>query len=63
MTLYKETRIKIDFNNCETIAPVVVFEGVVINDGEESFNKDTHEIEELLTFINEWEYSGCDVFV
>ena len=63
MDIYKETNIRIDFDRGMDIAPIVVFEGVELEDRAETFNKDTHQIEEVLNFVNEWEDSGCDVFV
>tara|TARA_R110000782_G_scaffold62337_1_gene128174 strand:+ start:355 stop:546 length:192 start_codon:yes stop_codon:yes gene_type:complete len=63
MDIYQETTIKINFDRGMDITPIIVFEGVEIEDKAESFNKDTHEIEEVLNHITEWENSGCDVFV
>jgi len=63
MDIYKETNIRIDFEKGITITPIIVFDGVELVDRAESFNTNTHEIEEVLNFVNEWENSGCDVFV
>ena len=63
MDIYKETNIKIDFDRGMDITPIVVFEGVELEDISETFNKNTHEVEEVLSFIEGWENSGCDVFV
>tara|TARA_R110001583_G_scaffold25807_16_gene93430 strand:- start:201 stop:392 length:192 start_codon:yes stop_codon:yes gene_type:complete len=63
MDIYKETNIKIDFDRGMDITPIVVFEGVELEDRSETFNKNTHEVEEVLSFIEGWENSGCDVFV
>ena len=63
MDIYKETSIKIDFDKGIDITPIVVFEGVELEDKAESFNKKTHHIEEVISFIDGWENSGCDVFV
>jgi len=63
MDIYKETNIKIDFDRGMDITPIVVFEGVELEDRSETFNKNTHEVEEVLSFIDGWENSGCDVFV
>tara|TARA_R110001592_G_scaffold344740_1_gene636236 strand:+ start:56 stop:247 length:192 start_codon:yes stop_codon:yes gene_type:complete len=63
MDIYKETNIRIDFDKGIDITPIVVFEGIEMEDKAESFNKNTHQIEEVLNFVNEWEDSGCDVFV
>ena len=43
----------------------VKFDGSTFNveDKAETFNTTTHQIEEVLNFVNEWEDSGCDVFV
>mgnify|MGYP003629299819 FL=1 len=63
MDIYKETNIKIDFDRGMDITPIVVFDGVELEDISETFNKNTHEVEEVLSFIEGWENSGCDVFV
>mgnify|MGYP001170297966 FL=1 len=63
MDVYQETTIKINFDRGMDITPIIVFQGVEIEDKAKSFNKNTHEIEEVLNHITEWENSGCDVFV
>jgi|TARA_B110000908_G_scaffold121467_1_gene142378 hypothetical protein len=63
MDIYKETNIRIDFDKGMDITPIVVFEGIEMEDKAETFNTTTHQIEEVLNFVNEWEDSGCDVFV
>ena len=63
MDIYKETNIRIDFDRGMDITPIVVFEGIEIEDEAETFNTNTHEIEEVISFIEGWENSGCDVFI
>ena len=65
MDIYKETNIRIDFDKGMDITPIVVFEGVEMEQPSslQTFNTSTHEIEEVLNFVNDWEDSGCDVFV
>tara|TARA_R110000851_G_scaffold235766_1_gene388358 strand:- start:1178 stop:1369 length:192 start_codon:yes stop_codon:yes gene_type:complete len=63
MDIYKETNIRIDFDRGMDITPIIVFEGVEMEDKAETFNKGAHQIEEVLSFIDGWENSGCDVFV
>jgi len=65
MDIYKETNIRIDFDRGMDITPIVVFEGVEMEQPSslQTFNTSTHEIEEVLSFVNDWENSGCDVFV
>ena len=62
MTVHEETNIRIDFDKGMDITPIVVFEGVEQEDKSEIFNKKTHEIEEVISFIEGWETS-CDVFI
>lgn len=63
MNIHQETSIKIDFDRGMDINPIVVFDGIEIEDKNQTFNKNTHEVEEVLSFITEWENSGCDVFI
>tara|TARA_R110001592_G_scaffold165421_1_gene399809 strand:+ start:445 stop:636 length:192 start_codon:yes stop_codon:yes gene_type:complete len=63
MDIYKETNIRIDFDRGMDITPIVVFEGIEMEDKAETFNKSTHQVEEVLSFIDGWENGGCDVFV
>jgi len=63
MNIYQETSIKINFSKGMDITPIIVFEGVDFPDKSETFNKNTHKVEEVLGFITAWENSGCDVFV
>ena len=63
MDTYQKTNLEIHFNNGTDITPIIVFEGVEQLDKSETFNNQTHEIEELFSFIQEWENSGCDVLV
>jgi len=65
MDIYQQTNIEINFSKGMDITPIVVFEGVEMEQPSslQTFNKSTHEIEEVLNFINDWENSGCDVFV
>lgn len=61
MDAYRETSIRIDFEKGLEINPIVVFEGVEMEG--KTFTNKTHQIEEVIEFINEWENSGCDVFL
>tara|TARA_R110000796_G_scaffold11225_1_gene37474 strand:+ start:595 stop:786 length:192 start_codon:yes stop_codon:yes gene_type:complete len=63
MNIHQETSIKIDFDRGMDVTPIVVFDGIEIEDKSQTFNKNTHEVEEVLSFITEWENSGCDVFI
>jgi len=63
MNIYRETSIRINFSKGFDITPIVVFEGEEITSKSETFNKNTHEIEEVLGFITDYENSGCDVFI
>jgi len=63
MDIYQETSIRINFSKGIDITPVIVFEGVELTSKSETFNNNTHEIEEVLGFVTGWENSGCDVFV
>jgi hypothetical protein len=62
MDIYKQTSLKIDFNNGIRISPIVVFDGVEM-EGTETFHSSTHHVEELISYIEGWENSGCDVFI
>jgi len=63
MDIYKETDIKITFDEGGDITPIIVFDGVEMVDKYETFNKATHQVEELLKHVTHWENSGCDVYV
>tara|TARA_R100000935_G_scaffold5926_2_gene13293 strand:- start:2824 stop:3015 length:192 start_codon:yes stop_codon:yes gene_type:complete len=63
MDTHQKTNIEIHFNNGMDITPIVVFEGVEQLDKSKTFNKSTHEIEEIFSFVEEWENGGCDVFI
>ncbi len=63
MNIHQETSIKIDFDRGMDVTPIVVFDGIEMEDKSQTFNKNTHEVEEVLSFITEWENSGCDVFI
>tara|TARA_R110000787_G_scaffold55932_3_gene128765 strand:+ start:804 stop:995 length:192 start_codon:yes stop_codon:yes gene_type:complete len=63
MDTYQKTNITIDFERGMDITPIVVFEGIEIEDKAETFNTSTHQIEEVISFIEGWENSGCDVFI
>jgi len=63
MDIYQKTNITIDFDKGMDITPIIVFEGVELEDKAESFNKVDHQIEEVISFIEGWENSGCDVFI
>ena len=63
MNTHSETEIKIRFSKGEVITPCIVFDSVEMTSKAETFHKSTHQIEELLQFILDWENSGCDVFV
>jgi hypothetical protein len=61
MTIQEETSLRIDFSRGVVTTPIVVFEGAEVET--ETFNKETHHIEELLDFITYNENGGCDVFI
>lgn len=63
MNTHIKTSVKIDFEKGIEITPIIVFDSVEMTSRQETFHKSTHQIEELLQFITEWENSGCDVFV
>lgn len=61
MDSYTETNIKIDFSRGIEFTPTVVFDGVELET--KTFNNKTHQIEELIEYINYNENGGCDVFI
>ena len=63
MTIHTETNLKIQFEKGQAITPIIVFDQVEMTSKQETFHKSTHQVEELLQFIIDWENSGCDVFV
>jgi len=63
MDIYKETDIKITFDEGGDITPIIVFDGVEMVDKYKTFNKANHQVEELLQHVTHWENSGCDVYV
>tara|TARA_R110000787_G_scaffold197817_1_gene309021 strand:+ start:179 stop:373 length:195 start_codon:yes stop_codon:yes gene_type:complete len=64
MDIYRETEIKIEFANGEEFTPTIVKDGEeVASDYVTIFSNKTHQIEELLNYINECETDGCDVYL
>jgi hypothetical protein len=61
MDIYTKTKLEIDFEKGEDITSIVVFEGVEIT--EATFNKDTHNIDEVLQCIEDWENDEYDVYI
>ncbi len=61
MDSYTETNIKIDFSRGIEFTPTVVFDGVELET--KTFSNKTHQIEELIEYINYNENGGCDVFI
>ena len=62
MNVHAETQIKIEFANGMEFTPVIVFEGVEL-ENPKSFSNKTHQIEELLDYIAYNENGGCDVYL
>ena len=61
MNNYTETNVKIDFSRGIEFTPTVVFDGVELET--KTFSNKTHQIEELIEYINYNENGGCDVFI
>tara|TARA_R110000737_G_scaffold140532_1_gene171339 strand:- start:781 stop:966 length:186 start_codon:yes stop_codon:yes gene_type:complete len=61
MDTYTQTKLEIDFAKGLDITSIVVFEGVEIT--EATFNKDTHNIDEVIQCINDWENDEYDVYL
>ncbi len=61
MNSYTETNVKIDFNRGIEFTPTIVFDGVELET--KTFSNKTHQIEELIEYINYNENGGCDVFI
>tara|TARA_R110000851_G_scaffold180041_1_gene327211 strand:+ start:4968 stop:5153 length:186 start_codon:yes stop_codon:yes gene_type:complete len=61
MDIYTQTKLEIDFAKGLDITSIVVFEGVEIT--EATFNKNTHEIEEVINCIEDWENEEYDVYL
>lgn len=61
MNIYTKTKLEIDFAKGQDITTTVVFEGVEIT--EATFNKDTHNIDEVLQCIEDWENDEYDVYI
>jgi len=59
MDAYQETSLKINFEKGQSIDIIVVEDGNEI--ANEIFNKNTHNIEEVIEFINYHEVN-CDVY-
>ncbi len=61
MNSYTETNVKIDFSRGIEFTPTIVFDGVELET--KTFSNKTHQIEELIEYINYNENGGCDVFI
>jgi|TARA_R110000744_G_C19256673_1_gene550891 hypothetical protein len=61
MDIYTQTRLEIDFAKGKDITSIVVFEGVEIT--EATFNKNTHQIEEVINCIEDWESEEYEVYI
>ena len=61
MDIYTQTKLENDFAKGFDIHPIVVFEGVEIT--EATFNKDTHNIDEVLQCITDWENEEYQVYL
>ena len=62
MDAYRETEIRIDFDRGYEIKPVCVYNGIE-EPNHITFHKLSHEIEELLEFIEHKETGGYDVYL
>ncbi len=63
MDIYRETEIRIEFERGQVFTPVCVFNGIEEDLGQKTFSKDTHQVEELLDFIEYNETGGYDVYL
>ena len=61
MDIYTQTKLEIDFTKGQDITSIVVFEGVEIT--EVTFNKDTHNIDEVIQCIKDWENEEYEVYI
>jgi|TARA_B110000503_G_C6842299_1_gene287337 hypothetical protein len=61
MDIHTQTSIRIDFSRGHLITPTVVYDGVELE--EKTFSNKTHQIEELLDYIDSSENGGCDVYI
>ena len=61
MDIYKETSTKINFSKGIEITPIVVLEGIELE--EKTFSNKTHQIEELINYIIHYKNIGCDVYL
>jgi hypothetical protein len=61
MDVYTETSLRIDFERGLNITPILVDNGVEIES--KTFSKKTHQIEELISFINDYEDSNIDLYL
>ena len=61
MNSYTETSLRINFERGLSITPTLVTEGVEIES--RTFSKKTHQIEELISFINHYENTEVDVYL
>jgi len=61
MDIYLKTTVEIEFAKGQDFTPTVIFEGVELES--KTFSNKTHQIEELLDYINYNENGGCDVYL
>ena len=59
--VHEITKIKINFSKGIEYTPTVLFDGV--EQETKTFSNKTHQIEELLSYIDECENGGCDVYI
>ena len=61
MNSYTETSLRINFERGLSITPTLVDNGNEIES--KVFNRTTHQIEELISFINHYENTDVDVYL